>query len=286
MYLKSFRSSTIYEEIFRKSPYPMPLAKHGHFFEISTDKANGLEIPAILPIYRRSRLPKPWYNRQMKTVYFARHGQSLANAGGPTMPPKAIPLTELGHAQAKELASRIAQAPPLLCASSMLRAQQTATPLSSRHLLRVRIDSTFDEFQAIGYELVEGTTAAERRAIADAYWTRADPNERAGAGAETFLEFQARVELGMKIASEMPHGAIVYGHGQWISLAACAAAMRAGLHPSTGNPIHDFNAFHRSFHIDNCSLHAFDFEGEAWSHRHAEATPTPDAGFIVPLSAL
>ena len=36
----------------------------------------------------------------LRTLYFVRHGQSLANAGGVTMPNAEIPLTDLGQRHA------------------------------------------------------------------------------------------------------------------------------------------------------------------------------------------
>ena len=41
----------------------------------------------------------------MHTIHFVRHGQSYANAGGVTQPNAEIELTELGHGQARLVAS-------------------------------------------------------------------------------------------------------------------------------------------------------------------------------------
>ena len=47
----------------------------------------------------------------MKKIYFVRHGQSLANAGGVTMDHHAIPLTDIGHRQAAALAAFLPDSP-------------------------------------------------------------------------------------------------------------------------------------------------------------------------------
>ncbi|MCG7656426.1 histidine phosphatase family protein [Wielerella bovis] len=43
----------------------------------------------------------------MKTIYFIRHAQSLANAGGISLPERDIPLSDLGKQQAAELVFRL-----------------------------------------------------------------------------------------------------------------------------------------------------------------------------------
>ena len=46
-----------------------------------------------------------------RTITLARHGQSLANAGGVTMPHADIPLTDEGHEQARRLAGLLPDQP-------------------------------------------------------------------------------------------------------------------------------------------------------------------------------
>ena len=60
-----------------------------------------------------------------KRVWVFRHAESLANAGGKTLEPEGIPLTENGHRQARDLAWGLAEAPHRLVTSPFRRAIET-----------------------------------------------------------------------------------------------------------------------------------------------------------------
>ena len=62
------------------------------------------------------------------SIIFVRHAQSVSNAGGMTMPHKAIPLTEKGHQQAEALAASLHIEPADVLVSEMVRTHQTAEP--------------------------------------------------------------------------------------------------------------------------------------------------------------
>ena len=61
----------------------------------------------------------------MKRVWVFRHAQSLSNAGGKTLDPDGIPLTEHGHRQARDLAWNLKEAPDKLITSPFRRAIDT-----------------------------------------------------------------------------------------------------------------------------------------------------------------
>lgn len=61
----------------------------------------------------------------MKSLYFIRHGQSLANTGAVSMHDTLIPLTDLGLHQAIELQQRWKIQPSYIYCSELKRAQQT-----------------------------------------------------------------------------------------------------------------------------------------------------------------
>ena len=68
----------------------------------------------------------------MKTIYFVRHGESEANAANSFNAPD-TPLSERGREQATQIAERCEKLPiETIVASSLLRAQQTATVVSER----------------------------------------------------------------------------------------------------------------------------------------------------------
>ena len=70
----------------------------------------------------------------MKTVYLVRHGESSANVGATKYFEGAeSPLTEKGTEQARYIAERCTKLPiDLLVASTVKRAQQTASAISER----------------------------------------------------------------------------------------------------------------------------------------------------------
>ena len=59
-------------------------------------------------------------------IYFVRHGQSTANAGGVTMAHAEIPLSDLGRRQAAMVAELLDVEPILLLSSTYVRAIETA----------------------------------------------------------------------------------------------------------------------------------------------------------------
>lgn len=64
----------------------------------------------------------------MKSIYFIRHGESVANAGGVTMRHDLIPLSEIGLAQAQTIPDKLQIEPSLILVSNFIRTHQTAKP--------------------------------------------------------------------------------------------------------------------------------------------------------------
>jgi broad specificity phosphatase PhoE len=155
----------------------------------------------------------------LKKVILVRHGQSLSNAGGLTMAHDAIPLTPLGEAQAGKLAELLPQNPSQVLASTFVRAQQTATPYCERVGQDLQVHPLAHEFSSIDPALLAGMTGKERRPIGDSYWQEADPNKRWGKNAETFQEFNVRVqEFMVESLPSLLTGSVLFGHGLWIGM--------------------------------------------------------------------
>jgi broad specificity phosphatase PhoE len=155
----------------------------------------------------------------MKTIYFVRHGQSQANAGGVTMEHHAIPLTDIGRRQAQALALMLPQSPAGVWVSPFVRARDTARPYCERLSRQAVVLDEAREFETIDPALLEGMTGAQRRPIADAYWAESDVSKRMGARAETFLEFAARVARFAAVElPKLPDGAVLFGHGMWMGM--------------------------------------------------------------------
>jgi alpha-ribazole phosphatase len=154
----------------------------------------------------------------MKTITFVRHGQSVANAGGVTMPHDAIPLSELGKRHAQVLATVLPDRPSLILTSEYLRAQDTAQPYCARVGMFAQTHPLLHEFSTIDPDLLEGMNGEQRRPIADAYWQEANPDKRMGINAETFTEFDRRVAAFLPELQQLPDRSVLFGHGMWIGL--------------------------------------------------------------------
>ena len=163
----------------------------------------------------------------MVTLTLFRHGQSAANAGGATADPAAIPLTELGHAQAAALALQITKEPTLIICSPFLRAQQSAEPTRQRYPQAPCQIWPVQEFTYLSPERCAHTTAAERRPRVTAYWQEANPVAIDGPGAESFRQLLARVHHCLQGVAALPVAAnaqvLLFGHGQFMQ------ALRWGL---------------------------------------------------------
>lgn len=188
----------------------------------------------------------------MKTLVFVRHAESLANAGGVTMPNAQIPLSEHGWMQARALAEGFEGIPTGVLTSVFLRTQETARPLCERFGLLPQIHPLLHEFSMIDPALIEGLNLAQRRPFTEAYWLAADPDQRLGEAAETFHEFAARVEGFQVQMDELPAATLVVGHGIWFALLLWrlqGGASRGAVAMS------DFRRFQKALPMPNCALH-------------------------------
>lgn len=154
----------------------------------------------------------------MKILTFIRHGESIANAGGVTMAHDAIPLSELGKAQAQALATALDLQPGRIVVSEFLRTHQTALPFCNKVSMQPVIHSALNEFSCLDPALIQGMVGAQRRPIAEAYWQAADPEQRMGKQADTFHEFEQRVTAFIPELDSLPDKTVLFGHGIWFAL--------------------------------------------------------------------
>jgi len=191
----------------------------------------------------------------LRTLTFVRHGQSLANAGGVTMDDAAIPLTDLGLAQAAEVAELLPARPTDVFTSPFERAVRTSRPYCERVGMTGSELPILSEFSAIDPVLIAGMTGEDRRPIADAYWAAADPHKRMGTRADTFAEFATRVlEFRQSHMPALTAEVVVFGHGIWLGMLIWqllgfpvegAAAMKA------------FRKFQLGLPLKNCVVYRF-----------------------------
>ena len=204
----------------------------------------------------------------MTRLYFVRHGQSTANAGGVTMEHASIPLSELGLAQTQTLAKLLDVEPVLVLTSTYLRARQTAQPFCDKTGCPAQPHPLLHEFSALDPGLIEGTVTAQRRPMADAFWLQADADLRHGPGSETFREFEARVAAFVGELPHLPDATVLFGHGIWFGLlvwkllgftADDSAGMRA------------FRRFQSGLPMPNCAVYELDrHQVGRWSVRASE----------------
>jgi broad specificity phosphatase PhoE len=188
----------------------------------------------------------------MKKLTFIRHAESVANAGGITMPHDAIPLSDLGRLQARELADALDVTPATVLVSSFIRTHQTAQPYCERFGVRPTVCPHLNEFSVIDPALIDGLDGAQRKPFVKAYWDDPDVHRRIGVNADTFAEFDARVLAFMAAMDDLPDSTVIFGHGIWFGLllwrllgysADDASGMRSFRHFQLGFPMPNCAAF-------------------------------------------
>lgn len=131
---------------------------------------------------------------QIKEVWFIRHAESMGNAGFATSDPATIPLTKLGHQQAKLLATYITLQPDLIVTSPYMRTFQTATPTIQYCHQAKQSEWQIQEFTYLAPARCVNTTANERKVMVDDFWVRSDPDYVDGQGAESFSQLISRIQ--------------------------------------------------------------------------------------------
>jgi len=204
-------------------------------------------------------------NLSMKTITFVRHAESVANAGGVTMPHDAIPLSDLGHQQAKMLATLIDVVPTTILVSSMTRTHQTAAPFSERFSMRPTVHPGLNEFSVIDPSLIAGLVGVQRKPFVKDYWDDADPNRRLGVNADTFAEFDARVSSFLDEMDSLPDSTLIFGHGIWFGLLFWRLL---GYGVSDADSMRAFRRFQIGFPMPNCAVFTLvHVDGKRWSVR-------------------
>jgi broad specificity phosphatase PhoE len=158
------------------------------------------------------------------TLLLVRHGQSTWNAAGLMQgQTHAVPLTDLGHAQAAEAARELVPLRPgALISSDLLRAVQTAEHCA--HATRLAV-TTSPALREQGYGVLEGRPSRELWDVVE--WT--DPHLSAPGG-ESLAQLHGRVETYLKeLCTEPPADVVaLVTHGDTIR---AAQAVAAGLGP-------------------------------------------------------
>jgi len=155
-----------------------------------------------------------------KNITMIRHAESQANAGGVTLTPESIELTERGHQQAKDLAESLEVIPSLIVVSPFVRTLQTAQPVIERYPQAKVEEWAIQEFTYLSPVRCRNTTLKQRVPWAAEYWERVDPKYCDGDGAESFAEFLGRVNSYTgRLSGRTESPILVFTHQMFI--AAC-----------------------------------------------------------------
>jgi broad specificity phosphatase PhoE len=199
----------------------------------------------------------------MKTINFVRHGESVANAGGVTMPHDTIPLSDLGHLQARELAALLDVEPSTVLVSSMTRTHQTAAPFCERFSISPQACSSLDEFSVIDPALIDGLDGPQRKPFVQDYWGNPDPHRRLGVNADTFAEFEARVSAFIALMDDLPDATVIFGHGIWFGLLLWRLL---GYSADDADGMRSFRRFQLALPMPNCAVFSLAHIGrKRWS---------------------
>lgn len=206
----------------------------------------------------------------MKILTFIRHGESIANAGGVTMAHDAIPLSELGKAQAQALAAVLDLQPSKIVVSEFLRTHHTALPFCDKVSMQPVIHAGLNEFSCLDPDLIQGMVGAQGRPMAEAYWQAADPERRMGEQADTFHEFEQRVMAFMPELDSLPDKTVLFGHGIWFALLTWKLL---GFNAREHQGMKAFRRFRSGFPMPNTAVYRLEsFAPGRWRVQADEAT--------------
>jgi broad specificity phosphatase PhoE len=194
---------------------------------------------------------------------FVRHGQSTANIGLPTEDFALVPLTELGHEQAKAVAAQWDVTPSRIFVSPFLRTQQTAAPTLKRFADVPTESWDIYEFTLWDPAFWTGGEPRDQMEKVALYWSTADPDLRYGGGAESFsmmLE-RARTTLHKLEKLDVDASVVLFSHGHFIQ-----AVRQVILHPEWTDKqmMQDFLAFDEAQWVQNTQRVTAEFDGMSW----------------------
>ena len=189
-----------------------------------------------------------------------RHGQTTWNAEHRFQGQSDIPLDATGEAQAEQAARRLATLRPhALFSSDLVRAQQTAAPLSRLTGLTVTLDKDLRERFGGDWEGLTDHEIRERYPAERATWS--PPN-----GEPTLVVADRVAAACTRIAGTLDDGqlAVVVGHG---------AALRLGMERILGILIEDTPILGS---LSNCSWSVLEFRRAHWRLTEYNAGSLPD----------
>lgn len=190
----------------------------------------------------------------MTTLWMIRHGETSWNAEGRVQGQTDVPLSEVGHAQARAVASVFAgRRFGALYSSDLQRVTQTAQPAAQALGLEIRVEPLLRERH---YGMFEALTYAEVKLRFPEEYARFRAHDpefdfRGGEGLRLFFERSVRC-LGEIAARHAGEEVLVFTHGGVLDM-AYRHAKRLGL------------ATKRDFEIPNAALNQIEIAGDGWN---------------------
>ena len=151
-----------------------------------------------------------------RRVVLWRHGQTSWNLEGRFQGHTDVPLTEVGVAEARAAAARLATLrPAAIVASDLSRATRTARPLAELTGLSVRTDARLRERSGGSWE---GLTQAEIRAKFPEAWAAWQPEDG-----------EEEPEVGTRVAAAVEDSLAGIGAGELLVVVSHGGSIRAGI---------------------------------------------------------
>jgi broad specificity phosphatase PhoE len=172
-------------------------------------------------------------------LFLIRHGQTTSNVRHllDTADPGAA-LTDLGRDQAEALVEALAGEPiDVLMASTLLRAQQTATPLALARALPLGVRDGIREIGAGDLEMRGDVASAARYRATTLDWAAGDLGSRipgAGSARDMLAAFD---EVVAEVESSGTETAVLVSHGAAIVTWAAVRAANVDVAFVAGNPL-------------------------------------------------
>jgi len=201
----------------------------------------------------------------VKTAWLIRHGESTSNAGFSTANPGEATLTDKGRQQAELVSQAITDRPDLVATSPYIRTIQSAHPTITRFEPVALAQWQIQEFTYLEPTNWVGSTMKDRLPAVIKYWEMADPQYHDGPGAESFVDFMARVDqLHERLEDLRLDFVVIFSHGLFSRGFLWRRLNR--LKKIDTEFMHQFNFFYRSLNFHNCAiLKLSSHDGVAWN---------------------
>lgn len=202
-----------------------------------------------------------------KVVRLIRHAESAANAGLVTTAPDTIPLTDHGRSQAIALAETISVVPDLIVSSPFERAKATALPTANQFGDVSMEIWAVEELTYLSPGRFAGTSQADRKPMADAYWQLGDMESIDGPGAECFSNLLLRAKAMLdRLTTSEANTVLVFSHGQFIR--AVAWFIRLGEAGGTPENMRLFREIDTKDPLPNCAGYDLELREGRWEVVH------------------